>query len=228
MEKTFFSDFFTKKMNFLRLIPHIIRKNLITSIVMPYTMVSKERVLNLYRLACMVEKEGIKGDIVECGVANGGTAAVLSHIATTKGSNRTVWLFDSFQGMPPTSPLDSEEAKQWVGQTLGSKDKVLEVLKKVGADLTKVKIIEGMFEETFPKVGIPKIALLNIDADWYDSVKLCLEKFYDSVVGGGVVSIDDYGHWEGCRRAVDELFAERGLKYKLNRVDYTARWFRKE
>lgn len=214
-------------MNLLKLAPHFIRKKLILSRVMPYTMVGKERVLNLYRLALMVKKEGIEGDIVECGVANGGTAAVLAHLATGKSSNRIVWLFDSFKGMPATTPLDGEEAKQWVGKALGNKEKVLEVLKKVDADLNKVKIIEGMFEETFPMMTIPKIALLNIDADWYESVKLCLEKFYDSVVSGGFISIDDYGHWEGCRRAVDEFFAKRGLNYELNTVDYTGRWFRK-
>jgi hypothetical protein len=69
--------------------------------------------------------------------------------------------------------------------------------------------------------------LLNIDADWYESVKICLEKFYDSVVLSGFVSIDDYGHWQGFRKAVDQFFELRGLSYSLQKVDYTARWFQK-
>ena len=94
--------------------------------------------------------------------------------------------------------------------------------------MERVKIVAGWFQETFPTVTIPKIALLNIDADWYESVKLCLETFYDAVMPGGYVSFDDYGHWPGCKKAVDEFFEARRLPYRLQAVDYTARWFRKE
>ena len=67
----------------------------------------------------------------------------------------------------------------------------------------------GLFQETLRATHIPRIALLNIDADWYESVKLCLETFYDAVAPGGIVSIDDYGLWPGCRQAVDEFIKER-------------------
>jgi O-methyltransferase len=140
---------------------------------------------------------------------------------------RTVWLFDSFQGMPQTTERDGVQAKEYVGKVLGSPEQVQELLRKVGADLNRVKIIQGFFEDSFPKVQIPQIALFNIDADWYESVKLCLEKFYDSVVQDGFIAIDDYGHWPGCRQAVDEFFKSRGLAYELQEVDYTARWFQK-
>jgi O-methyltransferase len=77
-----------------------------------------------------------------------------------------------------------------------------------------VRIIPGLFQ------------LLNIDADWYESVKLCLDTFYDSVVPGGFISLDDYGAWPGCRLAVDEFFRLRALPFPLNPVD-TAHWFQK-
>ena len=69
--------------------------------------------------------------------------------------------------------------------------------------------------------------LLNIDADSYESVKIRLEKFCDSVVLAGFVSNDDYGHWQGCREAADKFFEIRGLSHTLPEVGYTAFWFQK-
>jgi O-methyltransferase len=178
-------------------------------------------------LAQRIEDEEIPGDVVECGVYNGGTAAVLARVATHSRLKRTVWLFDSFQGMPRTTEVDGEEAQKYVGEVRGSSNQVRNLLQRTGSDLSRVRIVEGLFQETFSTIQIPKIALLNIDADWYESVKLCLEKFYDCVVPQGLISLDDYGHWPGCRRAVDEFFEKRGLSYPLRDVDYTARWFQK-
>ena len=94
--------------------------------------------------------------------------------------------------------------------------------------MDRVRILPGWFAETFPSVSASQIALLNIDADWYESVKLCLEAFYDRVMPGGFISIDDYGHWPGCKKAVDEFFQTRQLTPALQQVDYTAHWFRKK
>ena len=66
-----------------------------------------------------------------------------------------------------------------------------------------------------------------MDADWYQSVKLCLETFYDRVASGGYVVFDDYGYWEGCRRAVDEFLSGHAGKLDLVRVDHTGCYFRK-
>jgi O-methyltransferase len=87
--------------------------------------------------------------------------------------------------------------------------------------------MKGWFHKTFPMANISKIALLHIDADWYESVRLSLETFYNAVVPSGFVVIDDYGHWSGCKKAVDKFFVERDLSYKMHAVDYTARWFQK-
>lgn len=205
----------------------------LTRTVQPYTLVSPERVQSLYRLARRIEIEKIPGDVIECGVCNGGTAAVLARLASRSRLNRTVWLMDSFQGMPEVSELDGigadgHTAKSHVGKEVGNPERVREVLRKAGVNFKRVQIVAGWFQNTFPSVTTQKIALLNIDADWYESVKLCLETFYDRVVRGGFISIDDYGHWPGCKAAVDEFFQVRGLPYKLKQVDYTANWFQKE
>jgi O-methyltransferase len=214
-------------MGLIRKIQNQLLERRITKLVLPHTLVGLERVQNLCRLAQRIEDEKIPGDVVECGVYNGGTAAILARIATHSRMGRTVWLFDSFQGMPQTTEPDGIEASEYVGKVLGSAEQVQELLQRTGADLRRVRIVSGLFQDTFPSTPIPQIALLNIDADWYESVKLCFEKFYDSVVARGFVSIDDYGHWPGCRTAVDEFFQKRGLAFTLHEVDYTARWFQK-
>jgi len=205
----------------------------VTKSVLPYTLISLERIENLYHLARRIETENIPGDVVECGVCNGGSAAILARTATHSRLQRTVWLFDSFQGMPEVTENDGmsaggRSAQSHVGQEVGDFAHVNEVRRRVRADTTRVRIVAGWFQDAFPNVAIERIAILNIDADWYESVKLCLETFYDRVVPGGFVSFDDYGHWPGCRKAVDEFFQTRQLAQKLNKVDYTAHWFRKE
>ncbi len=200
----------------------------LTKLVVADTLVGPERIHNLYVLAKRIEKENIPGDVIECGVCNGGTAALLARFATRSRLNRTIWLLDSFQGMPETTPEDGDAAKAHIGKEVGDPARVKKVLGDVGANMNRVRIVPGWFQHTFTTVSASEIALLNIDADWYESVKLCLETFYDRVVPGGFISLDDYGHWPGCRRAVDEFFQVRQLPYKLHQVDYTAHWFRKE
>lgn len=219
-------------MSFLKFWDQLQLKRL-TKSVLPYTLISPERIQNLYHLALRIEKEQIPGDVIECGTCNGGSAAILARTATHSRLQRTIWLFDSFQGMPEVSQhdgisADGRTAQSHVGQEVGDIVRVKEALKRVRADMTRVRIVPGWFNETFPTVDVEQVAILNIDADWYESVKLCLETFYDRVVPGGFVSLDDYGHWPGCKKAVDEFFYARQLPYKLIRVDYTAYWFRKE
>lgn len=214
-------------MHFLPLLPHRLRIRRIEGLVRPYTLIGPERIRSLYNLARRIEKEDIPGDVVECGVCNGGSAAILAHFATRSRFARTVWLLDSFGGMPETSGEDGNPAKEYVGKVVGSAEHVRRILKQAGADMRCVRIVEGLFQDTFPALPISGIALLNIDADWYESVKLCLETFYDRVVLRGFVSVDDYGHWPGCRKAVDEFFEARTLSFPLHEVDYTARWFQK-
>jgi len=68
-----------------------------------------------------------------------------------------------------------------------------------------------------------KIALLRLDTDWYESTAHELKHLYPLLVPGGVIIIDDYGHWEGARKAVDEYITAEKLPLLLNRIDYTGR-----
>ena len=191
------------------------------------TMLGPARIQSLSRLAQRIEDEQIPGDVVECGVYRGGSAAIFARRATHSRLGRTVWLFDIFQGMPPATASDGPEADSWVGNLRSSPQRVERLLRRTGADMSRVRIVPGLFQDTFPKVHIPRIALLNMDADWYESIKLCLETFYDAVAVGGFVSIDDYRLWPGCQQAVDEFIRKRQLTIRMQQVDEGASWFQK-
>ena len=76
-------------------------------------------------------------------------------------------------------------------------------------------------QDTLPRDSsrIESIAILRLDGDWYASTKVCLDHLYDKVVSGGFVIVDDYGYYEGCKKAVDEFIEERGLEVFLSQVD---------
>ncbi|MEM7527402.1 MAG: TylF/MycF/NovP-related O-methyltransferase [Pseudomonadota bacterium] len=146
--------------------------------------------------------EGIEGSFVECGVLDGGTAALMAWVA--RGEDRDIELFDAWQGMPPASPEDGPGAEKWVGEIIGSPRRVEAVLRRVGARAPCIKVNRGWFDETLPISKIERIAFLHVDCDFYEPVKLVLETFVPRIASGGVVQIDDYQSFEGCRVAVNE------------------------
>ncbi len=192
-----------------------------------YTAVFVPRLVALYKLSEEINRLSVPGDIVECGVYNGGSAAIMASLCEKSPLSRSVWLFDSFEGLPKPTEKDGDEAPAYEGWCHGDLSKVKKVFRKLCIPESRVHIVKGWFQDTFPKVEIPKIAILHIDADWYESVKLCLEKFYDSVQPGGYIVLDDYGDWEGCRIATDEFLKRRTLEVKLIQVDYTGFYFQK-
>jgi len=195
--------------------------------VREYTAVFVPRLVALYKLSEEINRGPVPGDIVECGVYNGGSAAVMASLCEKSPISRNVWLFDSFEGLPKPTDKDGAEAPGYEGWCHGDLSKVRKVLRKLRIPESRVHIVKGWFQDTFLKVEIPQIAILHIDADWYESVKLCLEKFYDSVQPGGYVVLEDYGDWEGCRIATDEFLKNRVLDVKLIQVDYTGFYFQK-
>ncbi len=193
--------------------------------VRPYTMLGPARLRTLYRLAQRAESENVAGAMVECGTCNGGSGAILASVASRSG--RDVWLFDSFEGLPDPIAADGVEAVGWTGACLGSESSVKEVLFKVGARHDGVKIVKGWFADTLHASPTGTIALLHLDGDWYESTMASLDALYDRIAPNGYLVVDDYGHWQGCRRAIDEFFARRGLTPEILRSDYTGVWMRK-
>lgn len=208
--------------------------------VKPYTMVSLYRLQNIYKLARTVEKNSLVGAFVECGVWRGGCSAVMAYAAKEAQSNRKIWLFDSFRGLPEPTKKDGSRARVFssnrtsgslrtINKNVGTVMHVKKILSKLNVDINNVEIRKGWFQNTLPKAKkeIENIAILRLDSDWYESTKACLENLYDLVVKGGFVVIDDYGTWEGCRKAVDNFIKKRGLRVKLIWVDNAEVYFKK-
>jgi O-methyltransferase len=160
----------------------------------------------------------IPGAVVECGVANGGSAAVLWHAA---GKKRHLWMFDSFEGLPePTAEDGGRAMSQWVsrhvapdGWCKGSFKMVKEVLNLAQVPGKNIHIIPGWISETLPTCipNIKYIAVLHVDVDWYRPTMDTLKWLYPLVVPGGIVIVDDYDAWPGCRLAVDEFQKANGI-----------------
>lgn len=193
--------------------------------VQPYTMCSSARLRGLYRAARHVAENHIAGDLVECGSAKGGSAAFMALTSRHLGERRKIWLFDTFEGLPaPTADdPDYEVASLFTGDCVGTLNEVQALFERlrIAAD---AEFVKGLFQETLHKSRIPAIAVLHIDGDWYESVKVCLDELYDKVTPGGVIQFDDYGYWKGARKAVDEFFELRRIDLPLLRLDYSGRF----
>ena len=205
--------------------------------VEPYTMTSPERIVAVRDAVRYVVQNDIPGDIVECGVWKGGSsmAAMLTLLDLGAG-DRTCWLFDTFAGMseptehdtsPYTDPAvevyDSYDAGDHSTWTYAPIDEVREAVASTGYDIGRVNLVKGKVEETIPDRAPERIALLRLDTDWYESTKHELEHLWPRLVPGGILIIDDYGYWEGARRAVDEFVAALDVPLFLSRTDYTGR-----
>lgn len=200
--------------------------------VTPYTMTSAERVFAVIEACRYVEAAVIEGAIVECGTWRGG-AMMAAVKALTKP--RHFHLFDTFEGMP--APTDSDvdvngrpasvKFEQYQargdGWCAASIDEVRSNLLAAGCAADHLHLVKGCVQDTIPASAPERIAILRLDTDWYESTKHELAHLFPRLVAGGVLLLDDYGHWRGSRQAVDEYFAERGARPYLARVDYTGR-----
>jgi O-methyltransferase len=198
-----------------------------------YSMVTSKNLISLYNLVQKVDALDLPGDIVECGVWNGGSSALMGvahRDGKTSKRQRAIWLFDSFRGLPPPSEKDGAVEQQYYfeGLNKGAMDNVKKVFERLNVALDDVHIVPGWFNQTLPNAMINDVAILHIDADWYDSVKTVLDALYHRVVPGGFVILDDYGYWEGCERALNDYFAEHAIKnVVLQRADRIGAFFQK-
>jgi len=202
--------------------------------VEPFTMTNPERIVSLLRAVDYVESNDIKGSFVECGVWKGGSVmASILKLKNLKNLDRDIYLYDTFEGMTEPTEVDksfkNESANDifvekqddlWCYSSLGEVKDNLSTLKYPD---NKLHFVEGKVEDTIPGTIPRDIAILRLDTDWYESTIHELNHLYPRLVKGGVIIIDDYGHWQGCRKAVDEYVEQHNIRLLLNRVDYTCR-----
>jgi O-methyltransferase len=182
-----------------------------------YSMVTNKNLITLYKLVQQANAAQVPGAIVECGVWNGGSAAIMGLANKEDKQNymeRAIWLFDSFEGVPRPGQNDGKTEREgyFVGWNKGHIAMVKRIFAYLGLSMEHVHIVPGWFDRTLPNADPGQIAILHIDSDWYDSVKIVLDTFYDRVMPGGFIILNDYGAWPGCNRAVVDFFKEHDLQ----------------
>lgn len=203
-----------------------------------YTMTSLERMYSLYQSLNYIIDNNIPGDLVECGVWKGGSSRMMALLLKERGvTNRKLHLYDTFEGMSEPSEFDTSFRGDAADKLLakekknGSKEsiwcyapleEVRENLYSTGYPKENIVFVKGKVEDTLSLNMPGKLALLRLDTDWYESTKIELELLYPLLVEKGVLIIDDFGHWDGAKKAVVEYFEKTNYLF-LHRIDYTGR-----
>ena len=207
-------------------------------LVRPYTMTCHEKTFCLISAVRYVVENDIPGDFVECGVFRGGSVMAMARTLLELGATeRKIYLYDTFAGMPQPTAADisssgkvatdvfeqtriDQDSSEWVNASL---EEVRNDVKKVPYPFEKFVFVKGKVEATLPELRPSAIALLRLDTDLYSSTKAELEWFFPLLEKGGVVIFDDYGHWLGSRKAIDEYFSQQKTRILLNRIDFSGR-----
>jgi len=209
--------------------------------VRPFTMTSTERIWALLQAVDYLEKNSVQGDFVECGVWRGGSVMAMAlRLQQLKAKPRRIWLYDTFEGMTPPTNADVDAvagitAAQLLATTqpadgdnvwcIANQPDVQRNLAITNYPSENLTFVVGDVSETLRAQVPEKIALLRLDTDWYESTKSELEVLYPKLVIGGVCILDDYGHWQGARKAVDDYFADNAARPLLMPVDFSGRIF---
>jgi O-methyltransferase len=218
-------------------------ERLIVDEARPHTMTSPLRIVATIDAVAYVLSRDVPGAFVECGVWRGGSVLAMIRTLQSKGiDDRDVYLFDTFEGMTrpterDTSPYGEPALEVWTASEEGRTapwhglfspdvfniDAVRSLMLGTGYPESHIHLVKGKVEDTVPDAAPSSIALLRLDTDWYDSTWHELNNLYPRVSSGGVLMIDDYGHWDGCRAAVDRYFQEVEAPIFLSRIDYSGR-----
>lgn len=226
----------SKKENFIAEISK--KESEIVQSIEPYTMTSKSNSWAIIQAIKHIKKNNIQGELVECGVYKGGNIILFKIICDELKINKKIFAYDTFSGMSEPSHNDKDlkniDAK-YIFEKYKSKNDAwcFADLNDVKSNITKFNLdvskdfyfIKGKVEDTLKvKSNIPeKISLLRLDTDFYESTKIELEILYPKLEKGGVLIIDDYGHWKGSKKAVDEYFDIENNFTWMHRINYTSR-----
>jgi O-methyltransferase len=207
-----------------------------------FTMTTRERLWASMSAVKYVALNHVPGAVVECGIWRGGSTMAMIEVLLMLGvRDREVFLFDTFSGMTPASDFDTDSlgvpAKAHLESTprvtgnnvwcIAGIDDVRANVDSTGYPADLVRLVQGDVLETLEiEANLPAaIAVLRLDTDWYESTKKELEVLFPRLVRGGVCIVDDYGHWSGARKAVNDYLASYGLFPLLAVSDYSGRLF---
>lgn len=201
--------------------------------VRPHTKTSVERIAALCAAVDYIVQHDVEGAVVECGVWKGGSMmAAALRLLDQHATDRDLYGYDTFAGMTKPTEFDvsfkgKPELDRWrpqqhasLGTGLHEQD-VRTLLESTGWPSQRIRLVVGPVESTLPESAPNQISLLRLDTDWYESTLHELEHLYPRLSVGGVLLLDDYGHYKGARKAVDEYF--QGHRIFLHRIDYSGR-----
>lgn len=202
------------------------------ALVREHTMLGVNRLRSLYTLARDLCERDVPGCFVECGVAGGGSSALLGLvIARHSRRPRVLHALDSFAGMPEPGEQDVHqdipaESTGWgTGTCAAPEEAVRDLYRRLGISAL-VETHKGLFQETLPRLrhSLAPVAFLHLDGDWYESTLTVLTNLHGLYTPGGFIQIDDYGHWQGCRKAVHEYEQRCDRTLALHPIDYSGVW----
>jgi O-methyltransferase len=196
-----------------------------------HTMIGRKRLDNLQECVATVLADDVPGDLVETGVWRGGASILMRGVLAAYGDpTRTVWVADSFDGLPPPEP---EHYPADAGDTHHEVDFLAVPLEEVRNNFAKydllddqVRFLPGWFRDTLPAAPIERLAVLRLDGDMYSSTWDALTALAPKVSAGGFVIVDDYHAVPGCRQAVDDYRAGHGIDAPMETIDWAGVFWR--
>jgi O-methyltransferase len=197
-----------------------------------HTMIGQARLDNIHQCLDTLSADKIPGDLIETGVWKGGATVFMRGYLKAHGvTKRTVWVADSFEGLPKASHaqdhLEMDLSAEAFPYLAVSQEEVEDLFTRYDLLDDKVKFLKGWFKDTLPTAPIRKLALLRLDGDLYESTMDALTQLYHKVSSGGFVIVDDYFALQACRNAVDEFRIQHGIRAPLLDIDNTAVYWRK-
>jgi hypothetical protein len=193
-----------------------------------HTMIGLRRLDQLQRCVEDVIHSRVPGDMIETGVWRGGASIFMRAVLRALGvTDRTVWVADSFEGLPPP---DLKRYPQDIGDVAAlhglaylavSLEQVKDNFRAYGLLDDQVRFLKGWFKDTLPAAPVKRLAVLRLDGDMYQSTMQALDALYPKLSVGGYVIVDDYGAIEQCRRAVHDYRGAHGITDEMTMVDWT-------
>ncbi|WP_394619044.1 TylF/MycF family methyltransferase [Lentzea sp. JNUCC 0626] len=197
-----------------------------------HTMIGLKRLDNLQRCVETVLRENVPGDLIETGVWRGGASIFMRAVVRAHGdTGRTVWVADSFQGMPEVAASGhaadvAMELHKYNDVLAISLDTVRYNFERYGLLDDQVRFLPGWFADTLPTAPVERLAVLRLDGDLYESTTVALENLYPKLSPGGFTIIDDYVI-PACAEAVHHYRDAHGITEPVVDIDGTAAYWRK-
>jgi hypothetical protein len=195
-----------------------------------HSMIGRKRMMNVRECLEHCLKFNIPGDVIETGVWRGGTTMFMRGILKVYGSQRKVYVADSFEGLPPPDaryPVDAGDRHYTKTELAVSLPEVRDNFERYGLLDDQVVFIKGFFEHSLPKVKFDKLAILRLDGDMYSSTIQVFDMLYDKVSRGGFIIVDDYA-LKGARAATHDFRDKRGITTPIIDIDGIGAYWQKE